>query len=50
MLISLKPARGYACKDCVDKHGKDGIIAAALQRDQLEAEAAGRGLTVERVT
>jgi hypothetical protein len=32
-LISLEPANGYACADCVVKHGKSALIAAAQAKD-----------------
>ena len=32
-LISLSPARGYACAGCVRKHGKEKLIDAAVEKD-----------------
>ena len=32
-LISLSPARGYACADCVRKHGKEKLIDATVAKD-----------------
>ena len=38
-LVSLQPARGYACADAVREHGKDRLIQDAMARDAEELAA-----------
>ena len=35
-LVSLAPAKGYACADCVKKIGKEALIEATLKKDMAE--------------